>query len=76
MILCPNSNDFCEYFFLLFSFPTMSPAKKTVGFFIPKAFGTSLELTGSPAGAMKVFLVFYIACVFITWVVYGRKTKK
>ena len=46
------------------------------GFFIPKAFGTSLELTGSPAGAMKVFLVFYIACVFITWVVYGRKTKK
>ncbi len=43
------------------------------GFFIPKAFGTSLALTGSPAGAMKVFLVFYIACVGITWVVYGRK---
>ncbi len=43
------------------------------GFFIPKAFGTSLALTGSPAGAMKVFLVFYIACVAITWVVYGRK---
>jgi NNP family nitrate/nitrite transporter-like MFS transporter len=46
------------------------------GFFIPKAFGASLDLTGSPAGAMKVFLVFYIACVVITWVVYGRKTKK
>ncbi len=43
------------------------------GFFIPKAFGTSLALTGSPADAMKVFLVFYIACVAITWVVYGRK---
>ncbi len=43
------------------------------GFFIPKAFGTSLALTGSPAEAMKVFLVFYIACVGITWVVYGRK---
>ncbi len=36
------------------------------GFFIPKAFGTSLALTGSPAGAMKVFLVFYVACVVIT----------
>jgi NNP family nitrate/nitrite transporter-like MFS transporter len=46
------------------------------GFFIPKSFGISLEMTGSPAGAMKVFLVFYIACVLITWVVYGRKTKK
>ncbi len=45
------------------------------GFFIPKAFGTSLALTGSPAGAMKVFLVFYIACVLVTWVVYGRKSR-
>jgi NNP family nitrate/nitrite transporter-like MFS transporter len=44
------------------------------GFFIPKAFGTSLALTGSPAGAMKVFLVFYVLCVVITWVVYGRKS--
>lgn len=31
------------------------------GFFIPKAFGSSLALTGSPVGAMKVFLIFYIA---------------
>lgn len=45
------------------------------GFFIPKAFGTSLTLTGSPAGAMKVFFVFYVSCVFITWLVYGRKNK-
>ena len=45
------------------------------GFFIPKAFGTSLALTGSPAGAMKVFLVFYVICVVVTWVVYGRKAK-
>ncbi|HGG5248819.1 TPA: NarK family nitrate/nitrite MFS transporter [Salmonella enterica subsp. enterica serovar Paratyphi B] len=43
------------------------------GFFIPKAFGTSLVLTGSPAGAMMLFLVFYIACFFITWLVYERK---
>ncbi|PUW00509.1 nitrate/nitrite transporter, partial [Cronobacter sakazakii] len=46
------------------------------GFFIPKAFGTSLALTGSPAGAMKVFLVFYIACVVLTWAVYGRKSAR
>ncbi|NCH86142.1 NarK family nitrate/nitrite MFS transporter [Cronobacter dublinensis] len=46
------------------------------GFFIPKAFGTSLALTGSPAGAMKVFLVFYIVCVVLTWAVYGRKSAR
>lgn len=46
------------------------------GFFIPKAFGTSLALSGSPAGAMKVFLVFYIACVVITWAIYGRNSNK
>lgn len=46
------------------------------GFFIPKAFGTSLDLTGSPAGAMKVFLMFYIVCVVITWAVYGRKSSR
>jgi NNP family nitrate/nitrite transporter-like MFS transporter len=45
------------------------------GFFIPKAFGTSLALTGSPAGAMKIFLVFYVLCVVVTWVVYGRKKQ-
>lgn len=43
------------------------------GFFIPKAFGTSLAMTGSPVGAMKVFLVFYIVCVLVTWLVYGRR---
>ncbi|MGL5659902.1 MAG: NarK family nitrate/nitrite MFS transporter [Aeromonas sp.] len=45
------------------------------GFFIPKAFGISVDLTGSPASAMMVFLLFYIACVFITWAVYGRKAN-
>ena len=45
------------------------------GFFIPKAFGTSLALTGSPAGAMKIFFVFYIVCVLVTWLIYGRKSK-
>jgi MFS transporter, NNP family, nitrate/nitrite transporter len=43
------------------------------GFFIPKAFGTSLALTGSPVGAMKIFLLFYLICFFVTWLVYGRR---
>lgn len=43
------------------------------GFFIPKAFGTSLAMTGSPVGAMKVFFVFYVICVLVTWLVYGRR---
>ncbi|EJM8284564.1 NarK family nitrate/nitrite MFS transporter [Salmonella enterica] len=46
------------------------------GFFIPKAFGNSLALTGSPVGAMKIFLLFYIACVLLTWLVYGRRKPK
>ena len=31
-----------------------------------KAFGTSLAMTGSPVGAMKVFPVFYIVCILVT----------
>ncbi|NDL65798.1 NarK family nitrate/nitrite MFS transporter [Acerihabitans arboris] len=46
------------------------------GFFIPQAFGISLALTGSPAGAMKVFLVFYVVCVLVTWLVYGRNINR
>ena len=45
------------------------------GFFIPQTFGISLSLSGSPAGAMKVFLVFYLVCIAITWLVYGRKNN-
>jgi hypothetical protein len=29
-------------------------------------------MTGSPVGAMKVFFVFYVVCVLVTWLVYGR----
>ncbi len=29
-------------------------------------------MTGSPVGAMKVF-VFYVVCVLVTWLVYGRR---
>ena len=43
------------------------------GFFIPQTFGLSLTWSGSPAGAMKVFLLFYLVCIAITWLIYGRK---
>lgn len=43
------------------------------GFFIPNAFGLSLKITGCAAGAMGVFLAFYLICALITAGVYGRK---
>lgn len=46
------------------------------GFFIPRAFGLSLSMTGSPLSAMKVFLIFYLGCGFITWFVYGRRITR
>ena len=42
------------------------------GFFIPKAYGTSIAMTGSPVGALWLFLAFYVVCLAITWVVYTR----
>lgn len=46
------------------------------GFFIPKTFGTSLAMTGSPIGAMKIFLIFYLICLVLTWLLYGRRSAK
>jgi NNP family nitrate/nitrite transporter-like MFS transporter len=42
-------------------------------FFIPKAYGTSIGMTGSPDMALWGFGVFYAVCVVITWVFYSRK---
>ncbi len=42
------------------------------GFFIPKAYGTSISMTGSPVGALWLFLAFYVVCLAITWLVYTR----
>jgi NNP family nitrate/nitrite transporter-like MFS transporter len=42
------------------------------GFFIPKAYGSSIAMTGSPIGALWLFLAFYVICLAITWVVYTR----
>ncbi|HTQ82311.1 MAG TPA: NarK family nitrate/nitrite MFS transporter, partial [Pseudolabrys sp.] len=41
-------------------------------FFIPKAYGTSISLTGGPEMALWGFLVFYITCIAITWGFYTR----
>ena len=43
------------------------------GFFIPKSYGTSLALTGSPDAALYAFIVFYVTCIATTWWYYSRK---
>jgi NNP family nitrate/nitrite transporter-like MFS transporter len=42
------------------------------GFFIPKAYGSSIAMTGSPVGALWTFAAFYLLCLAITWAVYTR----
>ncbi len=42
-------------------------------FFIPKAYGTSLAMTGSPVAALWAFLGFYIICLVLTWAFYTRR---
>ncbi len=42
-------------------------------FFIPKAYGTSIALTGVPQLALWLFLAFYITCVATTWYYYTRR---
>ncbi len=43
------------------------------GFFIPKSYGTSIALTGSPEAALYFFIVFYVTCIATTWWFYSRK---
>jgi MFS transporter, NNP family, nitrate/nitrite transporter len=43
------------------------------GFFIPKSYGTAIALTGSPAAALQLFILFYLSCVVLTWWHYGRR---
>jgi NNP family nitrate/nitrite transporter-like MFS transporter len=42
-------------------------------FFIPRAYGTSIELTGDASGALWGFLIFYVTCLALTWFVYTRR---
>jgi NNP family nitrate/nitrite transporter-like MFS transporter len=41
-------------------------------FFIPKAYGTSIAMTGGPVMALWGFLVFYAICLVLTWVYYTK----
>lgn len=41
-------------------------------FFIPKAYGTSIAMTGGPVAALWAFLCFYVLCLVLTWVYYTR----
>lgn len=43
------------------------------GFFIPKAYGTSIALTGSTAAALWCFIGFYVSCIAVTWWLYSRR---
>ena len=43
------------------------------GFFIPKALGTAVSITGQPHAALWVFLAFYLSCLAITWWYYARR---
>ncbi|MEP7183167.1 MAG: MFS transporter [Betaproteobacteria bacterium] len=42
------------------------------GFFIPKAYGTALAITGTTSAALYPFLVFYLTCIAVTWWYYAR----
>jgi len=42
-------------------------------FFIPRAYGTSIQITGDASGALWAFLVFYVTCLALTWFVYTRR---
>jgi NNP family nitrate/nitrite transporter-like MFS transporter len=42
-------------------------------FFVPKSYGTSIALTGTPITALYGFLAFYATCILIAWWFYARK---
>ena len=40
-------------------------------FYIPKAYGSSIELTGTANAALWGFLLFYLSCAALTWYAYS-----
>lgn len=40
-------------------------------FFIPKAYGASIDATGGPEAALWGFMIFYASCAILTWVAYA-----
>ncbi len=45
-------------------------------FFIPKAYGTSIDLTGGPTAALYAFVAYYVTCVVVTWWFYQRRNAE
>ncbi len=45
-------------------------------FFIPKAYGTSINLTGGAEYALYGFIGFYVVCLFLTWRYYTRRNAE
>jgi len=45
-------------------------------FFIPKAYGTSIALTGGPTAALYTFAAYYLSCIAVTWWFYHRKNAE
>ncbi len=43
------------------------------GFFIPMFYGASISMTGGASAALNAFIVFYLACIGVTWWFYARK---
>ncbi|MDO4233071.1 MAG: NarK family nitrate/nitrite MFS transporter [Lautropia sp.] len=46
------------------------------GFFIPKSFGTSIEMTGGVDAALWGFVAFYLSCLVVTWWYYSRRNAE
>ena len=45
------------------------------GFFIPKAYGTAVSLTGGTTAALYPFFVFYVSCALVTWWFYAPRRR-
>ena len=45
-------------------------------FFIPKSYGTSIDLTGGAEAALWLFILFYLTCIAVTWRFYSRKNAE
>ncbi|MBU0783398.1 MAG: MFS transporter [Gammaproteobacteria bacterium] len=43
------------------------------GFFIPKSYGSSIEITGGPETALWIFAFYYLSCAALTWWYYARR---
>ncbi|MCO7513822.1 MFS transporter [Pseudomonas guariconensis] len=46
------------------------------GFFIPKSFGSSFDLSGGPEWALYGFILFYLLCIVLTWFYYTRRNAE